>query len=96
MVSSALPTTESECSSHKSHAAEPVASLNVPATHSTHAAPSAPVAPALHLQSVSCADAGAEFEFGGHAWHVGLPLGDHVPAAHGRQVSMPVARSTSE
>jgi hypothetical protein len=48
------------------------------------------------LQSVSSPDAGAEFEFGGHAWHVGLPLADHVPAAHGRHVSAPVARSTSE
>jgi hypothetical protein len=48
------------------------------------------------LQSVSSADAGAEFEFGGHAWHVGLPLADHVPRTHGRQVSASVARATSE
>ena len=50
----------------------------------------------MHLQSVISADSGAEFDNGRHAWHVGLPLADHVPAAHGRQVSTPVARSTSE
>ena len=94
IVSSALPTTDSEFCVHTSHATEPGASLNVPATHSTQAVPSAPVAPALHLQSVSSADAGAEFEFGGHAWHVGLPLADHVPRTHGRQVSASGARAT--
>jgi hypothetical protein len=48
------------------------------------------------LQSVRNAEATDEFEFSGHISQVGLPAPDHVPAAHGRQVSLPDAPVAAE
>ncbi|NBW88317.1 MAG: hypothetical protein EBR51_00110 [Gammaproteobacteria bacterium] len=78
------------------HGAEPAPGLYVPGAHSTHVAPSSPVVPGLHLQSVRNAEATDEFEFSGHISQVGLPAPDHVPAAHGRQVSLPDAPVAAE
>jgi len=50
----AAPTTLEYCPGKQlAHAASPVASLYLPATHSAHAVPSSPVDPALQVQSVS-------------------------------------------
>ena len=92
----ALPATEIEFAGQSLHAAEPAPSLYFPARHSTQVCPSAPVAPALHLQSVIRADADEEFESAGHASQLGLPSGDHMPAAHGRHISAPLPPTAAE
>jgi hypothetical protein len=91
-----LPATEIEFGGQSLQAAEPELPLYFPTRHSTQVCPSAPVAPALHLQSVIRADADDEFEFTGHASQLGLPSGDHMPAAHGRHISTPLPPTEAE
>ena len=52
------------------HAALPVATLYLPATHWEHGPPLLPVAPALQEQLVEAVLAAGEFECVGHAEHV--------------------------
>jgi hypothetical protein len=76
---------------HALHAADPLASLYVPAAHGSHVLPSAPVYPASQVQPVIDPLPAAAREFAGHKLQFGLPSNDHCPSGHGRHVSIPIA-----
>jgi len=68
---------------HTSHAAVPVAFLNLPAAHAGHGPPFGPVYAALQMQFVRVGLATDEFEFDGQLVHAALPfVGLYVPDGH--------------
>jgi hypothetical protein len=87
----ALPMADTAFVGHALHAADPLASLYVPAAQGTHVPPSAPVYPASQVQSVCDPPPAAAREFAGHKLQFGLPSNDHCPSGHGRHVSLPMA-----
>jgi hypothetical protein len=76
---------------HALHAADPLASLYVPAAQGTHVLPSAPVYPASQVQPVIDPLPAAAREFAGHKLQFGLPSGDHCPSGQLTHVSLPIA-----
>jgi hypothetical protein len=68
---------------HTSHACEPEAFLNLPASHATQGPPFGPVYLALHEQLLSLTLFADEFEFAGHTVHAAvLAVSLYVPIAH--------------
>jgi hypothetical protein len=76
---------------HALHAADPLASVYVPAAQGTHVLPSAPVYPASQVQPVIDPLPATAREFAGHKLQFGLPSNDHCPSGHVRHVSLPIA-----
>jgi hypothetical protein len=77
------PLAEYVSGAHTSHAAEPVAFLNVPAAQAGHGPPFGPVNAGLQKQLLRLVLATDEFEFAGQLVHASLPfVGLYVPAAH--------------
>ena len=67
---------------HTSHACEPDAFLNFPASHATHGPPSGPVYRALQTHAVTFMLFADEFELAGHTVHAArLVVSLYVPIA---------------
>ena len=76
------------------HAAAPVCSLYVPATHCVHVPPSAPDDPVLQEQFCSAAEACSDQERTGHAMHVASDVAasdcEYVSESHDTQDDDPL------
>jgi len=79
-----LPTAgECEFAEQVSHAAEPVTSLNSPASHCVHVPPLGPVKPTSHAQAVLLMLPAGESELAGQASHAAEPVTSlNLPASH--------------
>jgi hypothetical protein len=77
------PLKEYVFAAHTSHAAVPVAFLNLPASHAGHGPPFGPVNAGLQKQLVRVVLPTDEFEFAGQLVHAALPfVGLYVPDKH--------------
>jgi len=81
-VHTKTPLAEYVFAAHTSHAAEPDAFLNLPASHARHGPPFGPVYLGLHEQLLSLSLFADEFELAGHAVHASmLTVSLYVPIA---------------
>jgi hypothetical protein len=77
------PLAEYVSGAHTSHACEPEAFLNLPASHAGHGPPFGPVNAGLQKQLVRVVLPTDEFEFAGQLVHAALPfVGLYVPDGH--------------
>jgi hypothetical protein len=95
-VHTLLPAVLDEFAGQSRHCCGPTDDLNFPLWQEVHVSPSAPVAPTLHVQSVIETDLGPEFDWNGHDWQLGLPVGDHFPSSHSLHTSIPLAAREAE
>ena len=76
------------------HAASPVATLYLPATHCVQVSPSGPVQPGSQVQSICSSLAAGALEFGGHVWHtsdVAPSVVEYLPSTQLVHAASPVA-----
>ena len=74
---------------HCEQGAEPIVSLNFPASHAMQGFPSGPVYPTMQVQLLRAPLAGADNAFSGHVAHTEKPPVEYVSAAHVEQVASP-------